>query len=144
MSKQEIPAMDVQNILGFKRFKKAGKPAKSKKVLDGETCLYRHFDKDGLLLYVGISLSAIERLRSHRRYAVWYRDIATIAVERFPTRWEALLAERVAIEDEKPLHNSPDWPGKWFTTEQLDGFRAKRELERFCESRAALAPIGEG
>src|SRR5438067_656371 len=30
------------------------------------TQLYRHFDADGTLLYVGISLSALQRLRGHR------------------------------------------------------------------------------
>ncbi len=29
------------------------------------TALYRHFDKDGNLLYVGVSLNAIERTISH-------------------------------------------------------------------------------
>jgi hypothetical protein len=68
------------------------------------TALYRHFDSDGRLLYVGISLSAIIRLAEHRA-SPWFDDIARVEIERHPTRKAALAAERKAIRDERPLHN---------------------------------------
>jgi hypothetical protein len=71
-----------------------------------KTALYRHFNKDGTLLYVGISLSVIERLRQHRQDSHWYEDIARIEITWFSTRSEALSAERKAIESEGPLHNT--------------------------------------
>ena len=67
--------------------------------------LYRHFDGDGVLLYAGISLSALARLVQHRRGAHWYRDIASVRIEKFPTREAAQAAEKIAIENEKPLFN---------------------------------------
>ena len=70
-----------------------------------ETALYRHFDAEGRLLYVGISLNAFSRLMQHRRDSAWFRQIASITVEWFPTRGKAVDAERAAIQAERPLHN---------------------------------------
>jgi predicted DNA-binding transcriptional regulator AlpA len=70
------------------------------------TALYRHFNKEGRLLYVGVSLTAIKRLVEHRNGCAWYRQIARIEVEWFDTRDEALAAEAEAIRTEKPRHNS--------------------------------------
>jgi hypothetical protein len=53
------------------------------------TALYRHFDADGRLLYVGISM----------------QDIATVRIEWFYSRKEALQAELRAITTENPAHN---------------------------------------
>jgi hypothetical protein len=68
------------------------------------TTLYRHFDGDGRLLYVGISLNAIIRLAAHRA-SPWFDEIARVEIERFPSREVALAAERAAIRDEKPECN---------------------------------------
>jgi len=43
-------------------------------------CLYRHFDAQGNLLYVGISRNAAARLRGHK-IASWYDDISSITIE---------------------------------------------------------------
>jgi predicted GIY-YIG superfamily endonuclease len=70
-----------------------------------KTYLYRHFGDGNLLLYVGISLDAIERTSQHKEGAAWWELIRTITIEKFETREEALAAERKAIREEKPLHN---------------------------------------
>lgn len=67
--------------------------------------LYRHFDKSGRLLYVGISYTAISRLVGHRSNAHWFDEIVRIEIERFQTREAAAKAELEAIKNEKPLHN---------------------------------------
>src|SRR5262252_1137510 len=64
--------------------------------------LYRHFDVDGHLLYVGVSADASSRSRQHEHGAKWHREIATISLEHFPSRVTALEAERLAIKHEKP------------------------------------------
>lgn len=69
------------------------------------THLYRHFDKDGDLLYVGISLSTVHRLGQHQENSHWFESITRVEIERFPTREAALQAEAMAIKHEKPLHN---------------------------------------
>lgn len=70
------------------------------------TCyLYRHFDSNNELLYVGISLSALVRLGQHKEHSHWYHSIVRVEIEQFPSRKEALLAETKAIENENPKHN---------------------------------------
>lgn len=69
------------------------------------TQLYRHFDRKGKLLYVGISLSAIIRLGSHMVGSSWADEIDTVRVQNFETRELALSAERIAIQREAPKYN---------------------------------------
>jgi len=70
-----------------------------------QTALYRHFDKSGSLLYVGISLDAVQRLSQHSANQPWAGDIASVTIEKFVTRQDAITAERVAIQTECPKHN---------------------------------------
>jgi hypothetical protein len=67
--------------------------------------LYRHFDKDGNLLYVGISIDAFKRWKQHRNDSEWFDKITLVKIETFPTRDDALLAEQVAIIEERPQYN---------------------------------------
>jgi GIY-YIG catalytic domain-containing protein len=82
-----------------------------------ECALYRHFDADGTLLYVGISLSALNRLGQHKQNAEWFDKIARVAIEKFPTRAAALEAEHNAIKEEKPLYNVAFAPKEWAITQ---------------------------
>jgi hypothetical protein len=68
--------------------------------------LYRCYAEDGCLLYVGISYDAMHRLHGgHRLSGSWFRELATVRVEHFPTREEAVAAEKAAIGREAPLYN---------------------------------------
>ena len=69
------------------------------------TQLYRHFDKNNNLLYVGISLSTFNRLSQHKDHSGWFYGITNVTIEHFPTREEALAAERKAIKSENPKFN---------------------------------------
>lgn len=66
-----------------------------------ETALYRHFDKDGVLLYIGISLNPFNRLNQHFIVSEWVTEITDIKIEWYDTREEAVEAERQAIKMEK-------------------------------------------
>lgn len=68
------------------------------------TQLYRHFDDQGTLLYVGISFSAIIRLYQHKS-SHWFNSIANVTIENFPTREAAIDAEIMAIQTEEPRFN---------------------------------------
>ena len=68
--------------------------------------LYRHFDEAGTLLYVGISISAIGRMAGHKTSSPWVWSIARMEVQTFPTREEAMAAEKAAIQTEHPLFNA--------------------------------------
>lgn len=72
---------------------------------DVPTALYRHFDSSGALLYVGISLSAINRLSQHMDASHWSEQITRVSIEWLPSRKAALEAEELAITAENPLHN---------------------------------------
>lgn len=67
--------------------------------------LYRHFDRNGCLLYVGISGSHLLRLAAHMESSVWAGEIAQITVQWFEDREGAAAAEALAIQRERPLHN---------------------------------------
>lgn len=69
------------------------------------TALYRHYDTNNELLYVGVSLSAITRLGQHKREQWWFERIARIDIEWYDTKSEALDAERHAIIHGRPLYN---------------------------------------
>jgi len=74
--------------------------------------LYRHFDGEGRLLYVGISLSSVARLGQHKHNAHWYDAIRRVEVEHFDDPDAARAAERAAIQTENPLFNLHRFPIK--------------------------------
>jgi hypothetical protein len=69
------------------------------------TELYRHYDINGVLLYVGISISSITRAKQHKAASGWWGEIVRIDIERFPNRKMADDAETVAIQTENPKYN---------------------------------------
>ena len=94
-------------------------------VLPQSQYLYRHFDKDGALLYVGISLSPVYRLSQHREASAWFKEIRNVTIVQFDTRKEALSAEKSAIISEKPIHNKTHRKAKYWSIDvkrDFDGF----------------------
>lgn len=87
--------------------------------------LYRHFDKDGILLYVGISASAINRLGQHETHAHWFDTITSVTIQHYETREEVVKAERVAIATENPVHNLmrplPAWSQAQVSRDEMVG-----------------------
>jgi hypothetical protein len=86
--------------------------------------LYRHFDEQNQLLYVGVSISTMTRLRQHRDCSSWFDKIKRVDVQRFESREDALIAEREAIKAEKPLFN----------------VYHRKEVRAFTEEVSALSP----
>lgn len=75
---------------------------------DGDrTLLYRFYDSDGQLLYVGITDDPHTRWATHARKNAesWWADVCVVHSEWYPTRTEAEAAEVDAIQREDPLHN---------------------------------------
>lgn len=72
---------------------------------EAPTALYRFFDADGALLYVGITDCLGRRFRQHARRVSWWRAIARRTVILYATRAAALSAEDWAILSERPVHN---------------------------------------
>jgi hypothetical protein len=80
----------------------------------GKRCaLYRHYDKHGILLYVGISETLVARGKQHSKNSDWSQYAHRVIAAWYDTRSQAELAEREAIEVERPIFNrqyndSPD------------------------------------
>lgn len=73
---------------------------------DGTTVLYRLFDADSKLLYVGISHHPRTRFGQHAADKPWWPDVVNASFDWYSTRAEAMLREQIAIENEAPLHNT--------------------------------------
>jgi hypothetical protein len=67
--------------------------------------LYRFFNSEGVLLYVGITLDPGSRWKTHSKEKPWWLEVATVTVEPWPSREMVLRAERAAIIGEHPKHN---------------------------------------
>lgn len=69
------------------------------------TSLYRRFDADETLLYLGISDDLRARSRWHERHSPWAPFVARRTTEWHATRAAAEAAERAVIKSERPLFN---------------------------------------
>lgn len=71
-----------------------------------KAAVYRFYDADDVLLYIGMSQCPFKRSVDHARTAVWYFDVVYMEVEWFKCEDLAHLAERVSIDRERPIHNT--------------------------------------
>lgn len=69
------------------------------------TALYRLFDAEERLLYVGISGNPPQRWNDHSAEKSWWSTVARKDVEWHESREAAAQAEAIAIRVESPLHN---------------------------------------
>ena len=67
--------------------------------------VYRFYGADGQLLYVGISVSFMQRLGSHVHRS-WFASAVRIELEHFPNRDAALRHESMLIATLAPIHNT--------------------------------------
>lgn len=74
------------------------------------TAVYRFYDANDTLLYVGQSNNPLERYVEHRDSKPWWPDVAQHSIEWFSARSLAEDAETAAIKDEWPLHNIAHQP----------------------------------
>jgi hypothetical protein len=98
------------------------------------TALYRCFDRDGSLLYVGISVSAAARLIGHKRNSCWFNSLHRVDVQYFSSRKKALEEEAAAIKKEKPKlnkHHNKNIP-----------FRASESFDEYIERISAPEASG--
>src|SRR5436190_14951554 len=69
------------------------------------TALYRLYDADDRLLYVGVSNDPPYRMAQHAKDKPWWPTVATQKLEWLDTREEAFDAEKLAIFTERPKYN---------------------------------------
>lgn len=88
--------------------------------------LYRHYDADGNLLYVGITINPGRRGKDHAKSSAWVEFAAREESVWFDSEEDAKAAERDAISNEAPLFNRVHAGGK----------RDERLLSYLIERRA--------
>ncbi len=67
--------------------------------------VYRVYDIDGGLLYIGASVDPDVRMRTHRNTSAWWHLHSWFEERWFPSAREAAAAERRAILEENPRFN---------------------------------------
>lgn len=72
---------------------------------DRPTALYRLFNADDELLYIGISYDPPARFTTHKVMQTWWPEVTRHSLEWKDTRAIAEAAELRAIETELPRHN---------------------------------------
>lgn len=76
--------------------------------------VYRAFDEDGRLLYVGCTIDFLIRLREHRKSSVWYPLVDHWTVEDYPNFYVGRAIELRAIRTEGALYTPvPSGPKPW-------------------------------
>lgn len=81
--------------------------------------VYRCYDHEGRLLYVGSTTDLFGRLRSHRQKKWWAPNVAKVKATYFPNGVAARAVESRAICEEVPRWNkSGKWAGRHLWTEQ--------------------------
>lgn len=68
--------------------------------------VYRFFDIEGGLLYVGMTSQGVLRWAAHAKDQPWWFDVATVTVEHYSSMASALDAEEAAIRTEQPRWNT--------------------------------------
>jgi len=81
-------------------------PRDVRRMADMQT-VYRMFDREDRLLYIGRTGDAGRRFGEHAAKR-WFPLVETIKLEWFPTEAAAVLAERRAIQSENPRYNKAD------------------------------------
>lgn len=71
---------------------------------DNQT-LYRLWDVNDRLLYVGITCQPSRRMRTHAGQKDWWRHVTRITIQHFSDRQELVEAETEAIATENPKYN---------------------------------------
>jgi excinuclease UvrABC nuclease subunit len=89
--------------------------------------LYRFYNAQGEMLYVGITKFFEPRLKQHYKNAEWFFETASVRLEHFKTRQQVEQAETRAIVEEQPLYNIAKNPDKETALDKLALLRETRE-----------------
>lgn len=98
-----------------------------------QTCVYRLYNADDQLLYVGCCHEWGVRISQHSRTQPWGDQIVKVTIEHHESAASAAAAEVAAIASERPLHNIDHHPER--------PKRASGELSRCI--LVALAELGQ-
>lgn len=106
------------------------------------TSVYRYYDRDGVLLYVGITSRGPERNREHFKSKEWWRFVFRQDVSHYASRREAEEHERNLIQRYQPPFNvvhNPLWES--LREEYLDGAERPSKEEQQAWSAGFTAAL---
>jgi len=104
----------------------------------GAVTLYRAWDVDDGLLYIGQTSNLKKRQAEHRRSSEWFARAVRWTTEEYPDREAALVAEAAAIAAERPEFNIGGQPPRPPTAEELAAAEAR--VNEWVEAQLANAP----
>ena len=91
-------------------------------------CVYKTYNKDGVLLYVGHSNQVRIRIMSHKRTSEWAEDMDIIKLKFYYSDALARLEERHAIRTEHPKFNYNGRRSTLLSSEEIEDYNIKRSL----------------
>lgn len=104
---------------------------------DRPHAVYRVYDADDQLLYVGCTATALNRVASHG-VSEWWRHALYMTFEHHPNRASARDAETAAIDAEDPIYNlrRSNW-----SAQQANNIKAqaRRRIEEYASERQATS-----
>lgn len=117
------PELVIETVLDMKQV-----------LLGPQYALYRFFDPYTALLYVGITNNLQRRVADHRSQQLWWREVASITIQKFGSREELAAAEARVIAEEKPRYNivgsDPDIRRAYERRKQVHAAVARARLTR--------------
>jgi hypothetical protein len=96
--------------------------------------LYRHYDDQDVLLYVGISATPVDRTNAHARGSEWAAYAERAEAQWFNNRESAEAAEREAIRTEVPIFNRAGAVGN--VDQRIEMYVRAREAQSTADALA--------
>lgn len=107
----------------------------------GRTALYRAFDSEDRLLYVGITDGIDTRFKVHEKSSEWWPLMVRRDIEWFETRRDAMRAEATAIKSDGALYNKqsygPEFEPYWLPRDIAKYSRTEKLRKAIYRQRKA-------
>ena len=78
--------------------------------MEVEQTLYRFYNENDELIYVGITNTWYQRFHQHEKKSGWFSEAVKVTFEKYPDRESVELAESYIIKLEKPKYNKSQNP----------------------------------
>lgn len=106
------------------------------------TSVYRYYDENGVLLYVGITSRGIARNSEHNTSKDWWKYVTAQEVEHYTTRRGAMARERELITSRRPPFNKQHNPDAGPLREAYLKMRAMKSSIGLSVQQALTLPNG--
>lgn len=107
----------------------------------GKYYVYRYFDKNAALLYVGVTKNFAMRMRENEQKQYWFAETQLTTVESFPEELAAKNAEWLAISEEQPAYNKNQRFGALYSQMRNQGWSNEQIGKVYGRGRQAVADV---